>query len=92
MGISKKNKRKIIVDEKIYYWFVEDDSWNEPLAHIIADDKTFIASCNLYCPILKIIKDNAHERRTIPVPDEMEENVFTPQFIANLIRLGNLPK
>jgi len=92
MGVPKKNKRKIIVDEKIYYWFTANDRWNEPLAHIISDDRTFIASCNLYCPVLKIIKDNKYGQRTIPVPDGMEEIAFTPKFISNLIHLGNLSK
>ncbi len=87
MGVMKKGKRKIIVDNKVFWWFVEDDSWSEPTAQIIADDHSLIANCNLYCPVLRITKDKVKGRRSVPVPENVGEMVFTPQFISQLIRL-----
>lgn len=91
MGIRKKGKRKIIVNEKAYWWFCEEDSWREPLVHVIADDHSFIAECSLYCPVLNIIKDHENGCRRIPVPTELSEQYlnFTPQYISELIQLGS---
>lgn len=91
MGISNKGKRKIIVNEKVYWWFVKEDNWGEPHAHIIADDHSYIANCNLYCPLMRIVKDNHKGKRNIPVPFELSKKynmVFTPQYIFDLIQIG----
>ena len=92
MGIGKKNKRKIIVNEKVYWWFVKEDSWREPLIYIIADDHSFIANCALYCPVLNITKDNKNGKRSVSVPFELsdKQSVFTPQYISDLIQIGDL--
>lgn len=92
MGVSNKGKRKITINNKIYWWFVDEDSWREPQVHIIADDHSFIANCNLYCPRLEIIKDNQKGRRQISVPCSVSDKYFsfTPQYIADLIRIGTL--
>lgn len=91
MGVSKKGKRKIIVDEKVYWWFVDDVNWSEPFARIIADDHSFEAECSLYCPVLRIAKDNDKGRRSISIPCELSDKYFsfTPQYISELIRIGS---
>lgn len=90
MGVSKKGKRKIIVDGKLYWWFVDDVNWDEPFAQIIADDHSFEAECSLYCPILRIGKDTHKGKRTIAIPSAVSDLYlnFTPQYISNLIRIG----
>ncbi|MGL5436916.1 MAG: hypothetical protein ACRDBO_16215 [Lachnospiraceae bacterium] len=88
MGINSKGKRKIIIDGVIYWWFVREDKWGEPIAHIIADDHSFVATCNLYCPLLTIVKDKQNGARNIPMLGEIKGEcfVFTPQYIEQLIR------
>lgn len=90
MGVSKKGKRKIIVDKKVYWWFVDNYNWSEPFARIIADDHSFEAECNLYCPVLRIAKDSDKGRRSISIPFELSDKYlsFTPQYISELIRIG----
>lgn len=91
MGVSKKGKRKIIVNEKTYWWFVKEDRWTEPFAHIIADDHSFIARCNSYCPSLNVIKDNHNGIRHISVPFELSDQYanFTPKYISELIKMSS---
>ncbi|MCI9337005.1 MAG: hypothetical protein HFH93_05600 [Lachnospiraceae bacterium] len=91
MGVNKKGKRKIIVDKKVYWWFADDTIWDEPYVRIIADDHSFEAECNLYCPVLRIMKDNSKGRRSISIPCELSHRYlsFTPQYISELIRIGS---
>lgn len=88
MGISKKGKRSIIVNKKRYWWFVREDSGREPYVQIIADDHSFIASCNLYAPVLRIVKDQTSGPRIIAIPQVLSEefDVFTPRYISEIIR------
>ena len=90
MGVCKKGKRKIIVDKKVYWWFVDNYNWSEPFARIIADDHSFEAECNLYCPVLRIAKDSDKGRRSISIPCELSDKYlsFTPQYISELIQIG----
>ena len=93
MGAAHKGKRKIIVDEKLYWWFVEDLSHEGPCAHIIADDHSFIANCLLYCPVLRIEKGGLKDSAgwlSVPVSQTLSDNhrTFTPGYIAELIKTG----
>ena len=89
MGINKKGKRKIVVDDKVYWWFVKEVQ-KIPQASIISDDKAFIAECRLYNPILQVMKSPNGKGR-ISVPLEMGERygqLFTPGYIKDLIQLA----
>ena len=48
MSISTKRRRKIIVGDRAYVWYVaqDDDSWYDVL-NIVSDDKYLILSCPL---------------------------------------------
>lgn len=37
--ISKKGKRKLVYEEKIFYWFVRVNSIGIPKIHILSEDK-----------------------------------------------------
>ena len=91
MSISKKGRRKLIVREKIYWWYVKEDGRGEPFVHIIADDHSFIASCNLYCPVLRISKNGSRGSRDLPIPFDISERYlnFTPQYISELLVFVN---
>lgn len=90
MGVSKKGKRKLVADEKIYWWFACEDAWGEPFVRIVADDHSLEGRCNLYCPVLRITKDGDKGERSIDVPTELADRhpSFTPEYIADLIRLS----
>lgn len=89
-GVSKKGRRKIIVDGKTFWWFARENAWGEPYACIVADDHSFEGRYNLYCPVLRIAKDGDKSAKSIPVPSELanEHLSFTPGYIAELIRLA----
>lgn len=90
MGVSKKGKRKVVVDGKTFWWFVRENAWGEPYACIVADDHSFEGRCNLYCPVLHIAKDGEAGARSIPVPSKLANDhpSFTSGYIAGLIRLS----
>jgi len=89
MGISSKGKRKITVDGIVYWWFVRENHDREPIAQIIADDHSFLATCNSYCPYVTILKDGRKGPGSVPVPREISDRyvVFTPQYIEQLIKM-----
>ena len=39
MGISKKGKRELEYDGKLYYWYIKKDENGFPKIHIMSDDK-----------------------------------------------------
>jgi len=87
MAVNAKGKRKVIVDEKIYWWFVVEDGYGK-FAHIISDDKKFIAECHLETRTLRIEKSPKGKcELSVPMPYLYE--AFTPQYIKDLIELGN---
>jgi len=87
MAINAKGKRKVIVDEKVYWWFVTVDGYGT-FAHIISDDKKFVASCHLESHKLRIGKKLPEiYELTVPMPYLYE--TFTPQYIKDLIKLVN---
>jgi len=89
MGINAKGKRKIVLDEKVYWWSVKELQ-KTPRTYIISDDKTFIAECRLYSPVLQV-KKSLTGKREIAVPQLEKKHglIFTPQYIRDLIEVGN---
>ena len=39
MAVNVRNKRKLIYNEKLYYWYVRKNKAGIPRLHIISDDK-----------------------------------------------------
>ena len=88
MGVNNKGKRKIVINEEIYWWFVIEDGYGI-FAHIISDDKTFIAECRLYCATLRIEKSLTGKHEIgVPQLEEKHGHVFTPQYVRDLIEIG----
>lgn len=93
MGVLKKGRRKIIVNEKSYLWYVELD-YDSPyyILNVISEDKVLIISCPLKMSTPYIIsKGNIFQnkktngiwnRYLLPfnVPD-----IITPKFVSELI-------
>lgn len=46
MGVSRKNKRKIIINNRVFYWCVKNDNEDDDRLYlvIISDDKKFLIS------------------------------------------------
>lgn len=90
MGVSKKGKRKIMIDGNVYWWFAEEGADGEPVVHILADDHSFLAYCNMYCPVLRITKDSRKGVRDLAISFDVSDRyaVFTPKYIEELIRIG----
>ena len=40
MAVSSKGKRKIIVGDRLFFWFVKRNQQGIPRLHIISDDKS----------------------------------------------------
>ena len=61
MAVSKKSKRKLVYNERTYYWHVSPDydradlRKNFNILHIIAEDKTL----ELHLPLEKMISEPA---------------------------------
>lgn len=47
MGISTRGKRKIVIDDRIYYWFVRTEKDGSHRIHIMTEDKKL----NKVCPM-----------------------------------------
>lgn len=93
MGVAKKSRRKIIVSDKSYVWYVELDQ-DSPyhILNIISDDKEFIVACPLKTEIPYIINKGsifqnkktkgAWNRYLLPfnIPQ-----IITPKFVSDVI-------
>lgn len=84
MGVAAKGKRRVLVGGKTYYWYAaETEKWREPYVFIVAEDKSLIASCPLYCPSLRI---QTAGKESIAVPFEIK--VFTNEVVRKLVLLA----
>ena len=95
MGVSKKGKRKIMIDGNVYWWFAEEGAGGEPVVHILAADHSFLADCNMYCPVLRITKDSRKGVRDLAIPFDVSDryaalDVYKRQPISSPI-LNTLP-
>ncbi|MBD5470448.1 MAG: hypothetical protein HDR19_04885 [Lachnospiraceae bacterium] len=93
MGVSTKRRRKIIVNEKSYVWYIKPDDDNPyNILNIISEDKKFIILCPLKTNTSYIISKGlvfqnkqtrgCWERYLLPfcIPE-----MITPQFITKVI-------
>lgn len=93
MAVTAKDRRKIVVEDKNYVWYVKSDC-DSPyyIMNIISEDKSLIVSCPLRTRTKYIIsKGNVFQnkdtngrwnRYLLPfsVPD-----IITPEFVADVI-------
>ena len=93
MSVRTKGRRKIIVNEKSYVWYVKlDDDSPFHILNIISEDKKFIISCPLKTNTPYVISkglvfqdkqtDGHWERYMLPfhIPE-----IITPKFISEVI-------
>ena len=93
MAVAKKNRRKIIVSDKRYVWYVAlDDDSPYHILNIVSEDKALIISCPLKTETSYIISkgnvfqnkktDGVWNRFLLPfiVPE-----IVTPEFVSEVI-------
>ena len=93
MSISAKRRRRIIVGDKTYFWYVAlDDESPYNILNIVSDDKYLILSCPLRTGKEYVISkgrvfqtketDGCWNRYLLPfnIPD-----IITPKFVEELI-------
>lgn len=93
MGIRTKGKRRIIVRDQVYFWYIAlDDDSSYSILNIVSDDKHLILSCPLRTKIAYVISkgiifqtkatNGIWNRYILPfeIPD-----MITPKFVENLI-------
>ena len=53
------------------------------MVHILANDHSFLADCNMYCPVLRITKDSRKDVRNLSIPFDVSDRyaAFTPKYI-----------
>ena len=72
------------------YFQKKEGVGGEPVVHILAADHSFLADCNMYCPVLRITKDSRKGVRDLAIPFDVSDRyaAFTPKYIEELIRIG----
>ena len=93
MGVRKKGRRKITVDNKEYIWYVSlDDESDYYLLNISSDDKSYVLTCPLKMEIPYLISkgklfkneetDGIWHRYELPfdIPE-----IVTPAFVTKVI-------
>jgi len=93
MGIARKGRRKIIVSNKCYVWYVETD-YDSPyyILNIVSNDKLLIISCPLKTETAYIIsKGNMFQNKKTNgiwnrylLPFNVPE-IITPKFVSDII-------
>lgn len=94
MGIRTKGRRKIVVNEKNYVWYVKlDDESPYHILNIISEDKKLIISCPIQNNTPYVISkglmfqdkyaDGCWKRYLLPfcIPQ-----IITPQFVSEVIQ------
>jgi len=98
MGVSKKGRRKIVRNDRIFYWCVKPDYDSEALLHlsIVSDDKKFVVSYHLnqiahenpFIVVMgkefKGLKNLGHCWERFMVP-EWESEAVTPFLVSEII-------
>ena len=94
MAVRSKNRRKIVCDGQVYFWYIrlDEDYCDKMLLHIISEDKKLILSCPLEVDRPYVISkgvcfqnrvsDGCWKRYLIPVEPP---SVVTPKYVAELI-------
>lgn len=93
MGIQKKGKRKITVENHAYIWYVSlDDESDYYLLNIVSEDKSYVLTCPLETEIPYLIskgklfkneKTNGTWNR-YELPFDIPE-IITPAFVTKVI-------
>ncbi len=94
MGVRKRNRRKIVVDEKSYVWYVTQDYDSEyNLLNIVSEDKQLILSVPLKTDMTYIISkgkvfqntktSGRWERYELPIAIT---DAITPKTVAQIIK------
>ena len=93
MGINKKGKRKICVENKEYVWYVNED-YDRPyyVLNILSEDKSLIVSCPLKTETAYLIckgivfqnQKTSGVRNRYLLPFIIPE-IITPVFVARII-------
>ena len=93
MGVRKKGRRKITVDDKVYIWYVSpDDESDYYLLNIVSEDKSYVLTCPLKTEVSYLISkgklfknektDGTWNRYELPfdIPE-----IITPVFVTKVI-------
>ena len=100
MGVNKKYKRKIIIEERAYYWYVKEDDelYGYPFLNIISIDRKFVVSYLLDSCLIIIkgkdfngIEHTGHQWKWIEVPFDRQKNI-TPAFVEKVVKWCLSPK
>ncbi|MBQ4522470.1 MAG: hypothetical protein IJA10_05885 [Lachnospiraceae bacterium] len=93
MGVRKKSRRKISVDDKEYIWYVEVD-YDSPyhILNIVSNDKQLVLSCPIDTETPYLIskgklfqnKDTNGNWNRYLLPFNIPE-IVTPSFVAKII-------
>lgn len=89
MSVSKKHRRTIEVDNRIYVWYIaEDDESVHLILNIISSDKKIICSVPMDTPTAYIISKGNNtsgmwERYRLPLVISKE---ITPGFVSEVIQ------
>lgn len=93
MGVRKRGRRKITVDDKEYIWYVsQDDESDYFLLNIVSEDKSYVLTCPLKTEIPYLIskgklfkneKTNGRWNR-YELPLDIPE-IITPFFVTRVI-------
>lgn len=99
MGVSKINKRKLIIGNRTFYWYVKPDYDDQGLhkLFILSDDKRFMVSyqigqsCLVSTSFIVIMgkefggwNGEISGYRKVATPD-WEDHIATPHFVKGLI-------
>lgn len=94
MGVLQKGRRKIIVNGKLFVWYIskDGDSFDRNILHIVSEDKNIILDYPLSAdkPYIvskgKLFKgnkaDGCQRRYLLPFPNS---GIITPKYAAQLI-------
>lgn len=60
--LSKKGKRKIEYNGKVFYWFVRKNNAGIPRTHIISEDKKINLECSFFDTEVPVTKKEIEKR------------------------------
>ncbi len=86
MAVRIKGRRKIIAENKLYVWYVQQD-YDSPyyVCNIVSEDKSVIISCPLKTEIpYAIFKGSQPQWKRYALPFDVPE-IITPSFVSQVI-------
>ena len=95
LAISAKRKRKIVVDNHEFYWYVGQDPWDKKFAkalHLVSPNRDFAALYRLdpvtegsRCPKLQVIRSRWVQPGFYPLNEEVHEEAVTPECVRQIL-------